>query len=70
MKGVVDRIEGNVVVIVLDDEDVVEVDIKNFDNKVTEGDVVYKGVYNWVVDEEETLKRKKEVENYLNLFDE
>ncbi|GIW48676.1 MAG: hypothetical protein KatS3mg079_152 [Caloramator sp.] len=70
MKGVVDRIEGNVVVIVLDDEDVVEVDIKNFDNKVTEGDVVYKGVYNWVVDEEETLKRKKEVENYLKLFDE
>ncbi|MBZ4664140.1 MAG: hypothetical protein JG776_1855 [Caloramator sp.] len=70
MKGVVDRIEGNMVVIALDDEDVVEVDIKNFDNKVKEGDVVYKGVYNWVVDEEETLKRKKEVENYLNLFDE
>ncbi|MCX7694348.1 MAG: DUF3006 domain-containing protein [Caloramator sp.] len=70
MKGVVDRIEGNVVVIVLDDESVIEVDVKYFNNKVKEGDVVYKGSGSWTVDLDETKIRKASVDKYLDLFEE
>jgi len=69
MKGVVDRIEGNMVIVVLEDEGIVEVNIRDFDSKVKEGDVVYKTCCTWVVDEQDTLKRKKQVEKYLGLFE-
>ncbi|GFR34490.1 hypothetical protein TCEA9_03020 [Thermobrachium celere] len=69
MKGVVDRIEGNMVVVVLDDEQVVEININDFEDKVKEGDVVFKRCLKWAVDKEETLKRKKEVDKFLDLFE-
>ncbi|WDC84949.1 DUF3006 family protein [Caloramator sp. mosi_1] len=59
MKGVVDRVEGNVVVVVLDDGDVIDVNTKEFKAIVKEGDVVYKDCCSWDVDEEETLNRKR-----------
>lgn len=70
MKGVVDRIEGNVVVIVLDDESVIEVNINEFTEIAKEGDVVYKDCSSWRVDREGTVNRKKEVEKYFEMFEE
>ncbi|CDF57267.1 DUF3006 domain-containing protein [Thermobrachium celere] len=70
MKGVVDRIEGNMVVVVLDDEQVVEINIDDFEDKVKEGDVVFKRCLKWAVDYKETEKRKETVEKYLDLFEE
>lgn len=69
MKGVVDRIEGEYVVIVLDDGQVINIKKEEFKDGIKEGDVVKKELA-WKVCKEETNIRKKEAEKYLDLFEE
>lgn len=69
MKGVVDRIEGEYVVVVLDEGQVINVKKQEFEDRVKEGDIVVKEIV-WKVSIEETKSRKKEVEKYLDLFEE
>ncbi|MCX7951595.1 MAG: DUF3006 domain-containing protein [Clostridiales bacterium] len=69
MKGVVDRIEGEYVVVVLDEGQVINVKKQEFEDSVKEGDVVIKDIV-WKVLIEETKSRKKEIEKYLDLFEE
>lgn len=68
MKGVVDRIEGEYVVVVLDEGQVINVKKQEFEDSVKEGDVVIKDIV-WKVLTKETKSRKKEVEKYLDLFE-
>lgn len=69
MKGVVDRVEGDYVVVVLDDGQVINIKKEDFTEGVKEGDVVKKDIV-WKLDIEETKIRKKEAAKYLDLFEE
>lgn len=63
MIGVVDRIEGNYLVIVLDNGCII--DIYNNNYSIKEGDVVILDSDGIHVDCEETMKRKEEVRKLM-----
>lgn len=65
MKGIVDRIENNFVIVEIDDK-YINFDLKDFPSEIKEGDLVKfeNGLFTILVDE--TLNRKREIRK---LFD-
>lgn len=69
MYGVVDRIEETIATIELDNGSIKNIPLNSIKGDVKEGDVVKfkEGLY--FIDEEETNKRKKEAESFLELWE-
>ncbi|CCC58001.1 MULTISPECIES: DUF3006 domain-containing protein [Caloramator] len=68
MKGVIDRFEGEFVIIVFDDGKVESINRQLIPNEAKEGDVIVfeSTIY---IDNEETLKRKKKSKKYLEFWE-
>lgn len=69
MFGVIDRIEGEIAVVEFDNGLIEDISVNKIKGKILEGYVIYlkDGFYN--VDLDETNKRKKEMESFLDLWD-
>ncbi|MCX7904631.1 MAG: DUF3006 domain-containing protein [Caloramator sp.] len=67
MKGVIDRFEGDFAIIVFDDGKVENINRQLIPKEAREGDVIVFSDTTYI-DKEETLKRKKESDKYLNLW--
>ena len=65
MKGIVDRIEGDFLVVELENGDMLDIAIERA-LKAKEGDVILIEEDHITIDDEETIKRR---ENIKNLFD-
>ncbi|MFZ3102493.1 MAG: DUF3006 domain-containing protein [Desulfitobacteriaceae bacterium] len=61
MKGIIDRLEGNMAVVEIDGR-LLDIPRDQLPDKVKEGDVIVgeKGAY--LIDEQETKRRRKEIE--------
>ncbi|MBR1884449.1 MAG: DUF3006 domain-containing protein [Clostridia bacterium] len=57
MKGIVDRIEEDIVVCVLEDESVIYINIEDIEGTVEENDVIVEEDGVWKKDEAETKER-------------
>lgn len=68
MKGVIDRFEGDFAIIVFDDGKVENINRQLIPKEAREGDVIVFAATIYI-DKEETLKRKKELDKYLNLWE-
>ncbi|MCX7905054.1 MAG: DUF3006 domain-containing protein [Caloramator sp.] len=68
MKGVIDRFEGDFAIIVFDDGKVENINRQLIPKEAREGDVIVFAATTYI-DKEETLKRKKESNKYLNLWE-
>lgn len=64
MRGIVDRLEGNIAVVELESGEMAEIEIQGL--AVSEGDVVHLENGSIVVDHEATAKRKKQIEDLFN----
>lgn len=69
MYGVIDRIEESIAVIEFDNGKIENITLENIKGEAKEGDVLLlkNGLY--FIDKEETNKRKKEAESFLNLWE-
>lgn len=69
MYGVIDRIEESIAVIEFDNGKIENITLENIKGEAKEGDVLLlkNGLY--FIDTEETNKRKKEAESFLNLWE-
>ncbi len=65
MKGIVDRIIKNIVVLEVEDE-MINIEKTKFPEEIEEGDIVKQEGDNFVILKEETEKRKKYIENLFN----
>lgn len=65
MKGIVDRFEGDYIVIEMDGK-IIDVNKKEVTKKVQEGDVVVFVDGLWVTDKNETEQRKAKIEKLMN----
>jgi len=65
MKGIVDRIIENIVVLEVKDE-MINIEKSKFPREVEEGDVVKQEGDNFIILKEETVKRKKYIDNLFN----
>ncbi len=66
MKGIVDRFEGSKVVVEMEDRNIKVFDRALFPKELKEGDVVIFKDDKFIVDEEETEKRRKHIEKLFN----
>lgn len=66
MKGIVDRFEGSKVVVEMEDRNIKVFDRALFPEELKEGDVVIFKDDKFIVDEEETEKRRKHIEKLFN----
>lgn len=64
MKGIVDRIEGNIAVVELESREMVEIELA--EEEVSEGDVVEIENGKLIVDRESTESRAKQIEDMFN----
>lgn len=64
-KFIVDRIEGNIVVCEDDNLNIIEVRIDSILGDVKEGDVITADSDRYMVNKEETAKRKKQIEELM-----
>jgi len=66
MKGIIDRIEGKYAIVELEDRTTMDIDISLLPKDAKAGDVIYqeKGIY--IIDREETIKRKKILNDLMN----
>ncbi|HVJ48731.1 DUF3006 domain-containing protein [Desulfitobacterium sp.] len=70
MRGIIDRFEGNIVVIELENREKLDIERKLLPLEAHEGDVIYKenGIYR--IDREETKKNKEEIDKLMeNLWE-
>jgi hypothetical protein len=68
VKGVIDRFEGEYAIVVLDDGKTINLHKSKIPLEAKEGDVLQLGEIIYI-DVEETKKRKKENEKYLDLWE-
>ncbi|GAA0745558.1 DUF3006 domain-containing protein [Clostridium oceanicum] len=63
MKGIVDRIEGNIVVLELENKTMLNINIRKFPKELKEGDYVYKDKISgkMKIDKEMTKKISEEI---------
>lgn len=66
MKGIVDRIEGQIVVCEMDDRKMTEIPIDVFEKRPAEGDVISWEAGKVAVLEEETVCRKEKVQSFFD----
>lgn len=64
-KFIVDRIEGNIVVCEDDNLNIIEMRIDSILGDVKEGDVITADSDRYMVNKEETAKRKKQIEELM-----
>ncbi len=69
MYGVIDRIEGKIAVVEFDEGDIKKIKLDDIKGEAKEGDVLYKKENFYFIDIDETNKRKKEAEGFLELWD-
>lgn len=69
MYGVIDRIEGKIAVVEFDEGDIKKINLDEIKGEAKEGDVLYKKENFYFIDIDETKKRKKEAEGFLELWD-
>jgi hypothetical protein len=62
MKGIIDRFEGEVAIVELDNRDRVEISRKLISETAKEGDVLVQCDGKFVIDQQETLRRNEEIE--------
>lgn len=65
MRGIVDRIEGDFLVVELETEEIIDIPIKEV-RDAKEGDVLIINKEEIKIDKEETKKRTKYIENLFN----
>ncbi|AOR24617.1 DUF3006 domain-containing protein [Clostridium taeniosporum] len=64
-KYIVDRIEENYVVIESSEGEIIEVSLSNIKGNIRDGDVLIKKEDVFIIDKEETLKRKQAINNMM-----
>lgn len=67
--GVIDRIEGKIAVVEFDQGDIKKIKLDDIKGKAKEGDILYKKENFYFIDIDETNKRRKEAEGFLELWD-
>lgn len=67
MKYSVDRIENEIVILEnIENKEILQVNIKDFDEEIKEGNIIKLVDNNYVIDNEEEEKRKNSVKNRFN----
>lgn len=69
MYGVIDRLEGDIAVIELDNGEIKNVSINYIKGEIKEGNALYKKEDFYYIDIEETNKRRREAESFLEIWE-
>lgn len=69
MYGIIDRIEGDIVIVEFDNDTLEKIAISKVKGDIQEGNALYKNGDFYIIDKTETDKRKKEAEELLDTWE-